>query len=152
MENKPLNHNENTNPPPEETVPLPRKEPMENFVERRIQQAMEEGLFDDLSAAGKPLPGINGSYDPNWWIKQLLRRERFRTDEMNYRIRIDEIREKIPQESDEDVLRSLLHEMNGLVIKLNKMGTNVLPSNLAPVDVEKTLQRLAGQFTDRNHE
>ena len=47
----------------------------ELIANNRIAQAMEEGKFDDLPGAGKPIPDIDEPYDPNWWVKQWIRRE-----------------------------------------------------------------------------
>lgn len=44
-------------------------------AENRIREAIEEGQFDDLPGSGKPIPDIDEPYDPDWWIKQWIRRE-----------------------------------------------------------------------------
>ncbi len=46
----------------------------ESIAERRIREAAEQGEFDDLPGAGRPLPGLDGTYDPDWWVKEWLRR------------------------------------------------------------------------------
>jgi hypothetical protein len=46
----------------------------ESLAERRIREAAERGEFDDLPGAGQPLPGLTGTYDPNWWVKEWIRR------------------------------------------------------------------------------
>ena len=48
---------------------------VELIAENRIQQAIEEGQFDDLAGAGKPIPDIDEPYDPLWWVKKWIRRE-----------------------------------------------------------------------------
>jgi hypothetical protein len=48
---------------------------VEVISENRIQQAIEEGQFDDLPGAGKPIPDIDEPYDPLWWVKKWVRRE-----------------------------------------------------------------------------
>lgn len=45
------------------------------MVETAIQQAIRRGDFDDLPGAGKPLPGLGGTYDPDWWIKHKIETE-----------------------------------------------------------------------------
>lgn len=40
-----------------------------------IRDAMAQGKFDNLKYAGKPIPGLGESYDPDWWVKGLLERE-----------------------------------------------------------------------------
>jgi hypothetical protein len=46
------------------------------YVEVLIQQAMRRGDFDDLPGAGKPLTGLQQTYDPDWWIRQKIEREK----------------------------------------------------------------------------
>lgn len=46
------------------------------WVELQIQQAMRRGEFDDLPGAGRPIAGIDRPHDPDWWVKQLIERER----------------------------------------------------------------------------
>lgn len=36
---------------------------------------MERGEFDNLPGAGKPIPGLTGRPDENWWLKSFLERE-----------------------------------------------------------------------------
>jgi hypothetical protein len=47
----------------------------ESWIEAQIRVAMEEGAFDNLPGAGKPLPNLDQEYDPLWWVKQLVQRE-----------------------------------------------------------------------------
>jgi hypothetical protein len=49
-------------------------DPYESFIEKQIREAQERGEFDNLPGAGKPLQGLE-SQDPDWWVKQLVRRE-----------------------------------------------------------------------------
>jgi hypothetical protein len=49
---------------------------IESPVERQIRQAMERGEFDDLPGAGRPIPGAGEPYDPLWWVKAWVERER----------------------------------------------------------------------------
>lgn len=48
---------------------------IELIADNRIREAIDEGQFDDLPGYGKPIPGIEEPYDPNWWIKQWMKRE-----------------------------------------------------------------------------
>lgn len=44
-------------------------------VETAIQVAIRRGEFDDLPGAGKPIEGLGGATDPDWWIKRKIERE-----------------------------------------------------------------------------
>lgn len=60
-----------------DTIALMGHRPIEIFeslAERRIREAAERGEFDDLPGAGQPLPGLGGTYDPDWWVKEWIRR------------------------------------------------------------------------------
>jgi hypothetical protein len=45
------------------------------YVENAIQQAIRRGEFDNLPGAGKPLEGLTGRHDPDWWIRRKIERE-----------------------------------------------------------------------------
>jgi hypothetical protein len=47
-------------------------------AENRIREAIEQGAFDDLPGAGKPLPDIDEPYDEMWWVRKWVQRERLR--------------------------------------------------------------------------
>ena len=47
----------------------------ESWIDAQIRVAQEQGAFDNLPGAGKPLPDIDREYDPLWWVKQLAQRE-----------------------------------------------------------------------------
>jgi len=48
----------------------------ESWLEEQIRRAREDGAFDNLAGAGKPFSDLEGGYDPDWWVKKLVRRER----------------------------------------------------------------------------
>ena len=45
----------------------------ETWIDAQIRLAGEQGAFDNLPGAGKPLPNLG--QDPDWWVKQLVKRE-----------------------------------------------------------------------------
>jgi hypothetical protein len=45
------------------------------IAENQIRRMIEEGKFDNLPGAGKPIPDIDEPYDENWWLKSFLKRE-----------------------------------------------------------------------------
>jgi Domain of unknown function (DUF1992) len=47
----------------------------ETWIDAQIRVATEAGAFDNLPGAGKPLPNLDEVYDPDWWVKQLVKRE-----------------------------------------------------------------------------
>ncbi len=53
-----------------------RMEQQHSWVDLQVRQAMERGAFDDLPGAGKPIRDLGSNHDPDWWVKQLIERER----------------------------------------------------------------------------
>jgi hypothetical protein len=47
----------------------------ETWVDLQLRRAMERGDFDDLPGYGKPLEGLTGEHDPDWWVRRLVERE-----------------------------------------------------------------------------
>ncbi|KNY05769.1 J-domain-containing protein [Microbacterium sp. GCS4] len=45
------------------------------YIETAIQVAIRRGEFDDLPGAGKPLEGLGGHHDPDWWIRRKIETE-----------------------------------------------------------------------------
>ncbi|MHC1561383.1 DnaJ family domain-containing protein [Actinomycetospora sp. C-140] len=55
-------------------------ESYESIVDRRIREAQDEGKFDGLRGAGRPLRGLHRADDENWWLRSYLERENVPTD------------------------------------------------------------------------
>ena len=53
-----------------------RMQQQATWVDLQLRQAVERGDFDDLPGYGKPLEHLTDEHDPDWWIKQLVERER----------------------------------------------------------------------------
>ncbi len=49
---------------------------IETWVDQTIRQAQQRGEFDNLPGAGKPLASLDRPDDPDWWIKDLVQREK----------------------------------------------------------------------------
>ena len=53
-----------------------------SLADRRIREAMEKGEFNDLPGSGEPIPNLQDGYDPDWWTKQLVKREGLSREEL----------------------------------------------------------------------
>ena len=53
----------------------------ESVADRQIREAMDRGEFDDLPGSGQPLPDAGAPYDPTWWAKRWIERNRDVSDE-----------------------------------------------------------------------
>lgn len=65
----------NGDEPETDTAGQTTMEAREQYVEISIEQAIRRGDFDDLPGAGKPLPNLHQTHDPDWWIRQKIERE-----------------------------------------------------------------------------
>lgn len=123
----------------------PRKpgETYESYAERLIREAQEEGAFDRLAGAGKPLPLSGGPLPEAWWIKEKLRSEQLSTvpDSIAIRQEAEAVLAAVARDSDERVARERLEELNAKIRRLNRTFIGWPPTTLAPIDVEETLRR-----------
>ncbi|NUR98329.1 MAG: DUF1992 domain-containing protein, partial [Kribbellaceae bacterium] len=80
---------------------------------KRAQQA---GEFDNLAPAGKPLELAEG-HDPDWWVKDFIRRENIETDAllpsaMQLRKEKQQVHEKVRGMRRESEVREYLADLN----------------------------------------
>jgi DnaJ homologue, subfamily C, member 28, conserved domain len=110
----------------------------ESWREELIRLAHEDGAFDNLAGAGKPLADLGDSYDPDWWVKKLVRREQvsllppalalLRKGEAEV--------ERIRKLSDETEVRGRIRALNGEIARANARAAEGPPTRLAPLDAD----------------
>lgn len=117
----------------------PPHQTLESWVEQQIREAQERGDFDHLPGAGKPLPGLDEPWDPDWWVKQKLRDEKLSLlpDALEVRLELD----RTLDSRTEAELREALEALNARIIRLNSRCAEGPPTTLAPVDVEAAVRR-----------
>ncbi|HSG80554.1 MAG TPA: DnaJ family domain-containing protein, partial [Acidimicrobiia bacterium] len=69
---------------------------VEGVVERRIREAVDRGEFASLPGAGRPIRDLGEGYDPAWWTKRWVRRQRLETEASDLR---EELRSVTPRAS-----------------------------------------------------
>ncbi|HEY2586891.1 MAG TPA: DUF1992 domain-containing protein [Tepidisphaeraceae bacterium] len=115
------------------------------LAERRIEEAMREGKFDNLPGMGKPLELDPMPADENarmtWWALRILKQNDYTPDEVRYRKAIDHLRAALARADHEDGVRRIVAQINKLVRKLNTMGTNAINLAIAPIDEPEELAR-----------
>lgn len=119
---------------------------LRRLADRRIEEAMREGKFDNLEGAGKPLELEDMPADENtrmtWWAIRILRQNDVIPDEIRWRKALDHLRGALATVSDESRLAHVVRQINELVHKINTLGTNAMKEPVVPVDLESERARL----------
>jgi hypothetical protein len=118
---------------------------MRRLADRRIEEAMREGKFDNLPGRGQPIELEPIPTDENarltWWALKILRQNDVIPEEVTWRKAIDHLRERLARASDEHTVRKVVAQINALVHRINTLGTNALPGTVVPLfeatEVEK---------------
>ena len=123
-----------------------------HFVEIRIQQAMRAGEFDDLPGAGKPLPGIGGVHDPDWWIRRKIERENLRglgPPALTLRTEDAALDDRLDALASEDAVREALTDFNRRVIEARRQLQGGPPVVTPTRDADVELARWRGRRAER---
>lgn len=56
-------------------IPGLRPEDIAARADAAVDRAVARGDFDNLAYAGKPLPDLGATLDPDWWVQGLIQRE-----------------------------------------------------------------------------
>ena len=119
---------------------------MRRLAERRIEEAMRQGKFDNLKGAGQPIDMEPAPAEENarltWWALRILKQNDVIPDEVKWRKQIDTLRSMLDQATDEPTVRVLVAQINDQIRKLNTLGTNALRSTMTPVALEHEILRL----------
>ena len=126
-----------------------------HFVEISIQQAMRRGDFDDLPGAGKPIPNLNQTYDPDWWIRRKIEREQLtglgppaltlRTEDAGLDARLDRL-------TSERTVRETLEDFNHRVIEARRQLLGGPPVITRTRDVEAEIEAWRERRNERIRE
>jgi hypothetical protein len=114
------------------------------FVEIAIQQAQRRGDFDDLPGAGKPLPSLRQPYDPNWWIREKIEREKLTglgPPALTLRAENAELDARLDGVASERVVREILTDFNGRVVEARRQLQGGPPVVTPTRDVEDEVAR-----------
>ena len=90
----------------------------ESWIDRQIREATERGEFDDLPGEGKPIKGLDGRDDENWWIKGLIERENLTgllPGPLLLRKEVAEISETVSGCRTEESVREIVADLNARI-------------------------------------
>ena len=114
----------------------------ESWIDRQIREATERGEFDNLPGAGKPIPGLNGRDDENWWIKGKLDHENIEgalPTSLSLRKEVERLPETIAEERDEVAVREIVEDLNARIRDSRERRVEGPMIFIRTVDVEATV-------------
>ncbi|MEV0892921.1 DUF1992 domain-containing protein [Promicromonospora sp. NPDC050262] len=113
------------------------------YVDVVIDQAMRRGEFDNLPLHGKPIPGISGKHDPDWWVKGLIERENITGVLPSAQLRKDdaELDARLDLEAMEERVREIVAEFNARVVDARRQLQGGPPIVTPTRDVDEQVRR-----------
>ena len=115
----------------------------ESWTEKQIEEGRRAGLFDGLDGTGRPIEGLDGPHDEEWWVKAKLRRENI--DYLPPTIAIRGERDVAVAAAlaarDEGEARRILREINDRIRYVNSHTVAGPPSTVWVVDEESIVER-----------
>jgi hypothetical protein len=130
-------------PPVDGGPPRPRMDDRSRWVDTVIDQAIRRGEFDDLPLAGKPIPGLKGTHDPDWWLKNLVEREQITGVLPSAQLRQEdaELDALLDRQSSPDAVREIVEDFNARVVDARRQLLGGPPVLTPTRDVERELTR-----------
>ena len=122
------------------------------WVDQQIRVAMERGDFDDLPGAGKPIAGLDKDHDPDWWLNQLIEREKIVVLPPSVQLRRDDavLRASLDQLFREDDVRREIGDFNARVLRARYSPQDGQPPLVTmPRDVDETVAAWATRREER---
>jgi hypothetical protein len=115
----------------------------ETWVEAQIRVAREQGAFDNLPGAGKPLPNLGQEHDPLWWVKQLVQREQISMLPPSLELlrKVEKELAAIEKLHDEATVRGRVTALNVEIAKVNATVVEGPPTRLGMLDVDQVVAR-----------
>jgi Domain of unknown function (DUF1992) len=115
----------------------------ETWIDAQIRVAREGGAFDNLPGAGKPLPNLDQAYDPLWWVKQLIQRERISMlpPALELLRKVEKELATIETLPDEATVRRRVAALNVEIAKVNATVVEGPPTRLGTLDIDQIVAR-----------
>jgi len=116
----------------------------ESWIDRQIREARERGAFDNLPGAGKPIPGLKGRHDENWWVKGLIERENLEPilpTTLSLRKESEQLMDRVSQERTEEAVREVVTDLNERILDSRKRLVDGPQIWLRTFNVDGVVQR-----------
>ncbi|WP_129789489.1 DUF1992 domain-containing protein [Promicromonospora panici] len=113
------------------------------YVDVVVDQAMRRGEFDNLPLHGKPIPGLTGTHDPDWWVKGLIERENISGLLPSAQLRKDdaELDGTLDLEAMEERVREIVTDFNARVVDARRQLQGGPPVVTPTRDVDEEVRR-----------
>jgi hypothetical protein len=113
----------------------------ETWIDAQIRVARDQGAFDNLPGAGKPLANLN--HDPDWWVKQLMKREQVSILPPSLELlrKVETELAAIENLHDEQAVRRRITALNVAIAKANATALEGPPTRLATLNVDKVVAK-----------
>jgi hypothetical protein len=135
-------------PPMSPFHPRPR---YESTADRLIREAQERGEFDNLPGEGKPIPGLDGRHDPDWWIKGLMEREQVSVlpPSIALRKQVHDLPATLAGESSETNVRAIVTSLDQIVADAHRVPLDGPQVFVRRIDVEAVVAQWRQGRRDR---
>jgi hypothetical protein len=114
------------------------------FADELVRQAMLRGEFDDLPLTGKPIPGLTGRHDPDWWLKAFIEREQITgvlPEALQLRKDDAGLDDRLDREHLEERVRESVEEFNARIVEARRQLLGGPPVVTLTRDVEVEVTR-----------
>ena len=114
----------------------------ESWIDRQIREATERGEFDNLPGAGKPIKGLDGRRDDDWWAKSLIEREQLPMPlppSLALRKEVEELPGVLAKERTEAGARRLVDDLNDRILRDRRRVSSGPPIFVRTVEVDRAL-------------
>lgn len=125
-----------------------RLEYQARWVDLQVQGAIERGEFDNLPGMGKPIPDLDTTHDPDWWLKRFIEREQVTgvlPAALALRVEDTKLNDALDAESSERRVRELLDDFNARIVSARRQlqgGPPVItPTRVVEAEVAAWRQR-----------
>src|SRR5437763_13242228 len=101
---------------------------LQRLAERRIEEAMREGKFNNLPGAGEPVDLSEMPADENarmmWWALRVMRQGGSTPEEVRVRAEVDALKRELGSAGTPARVRTLVAQGNAIVRQLKPLGVD----------------------------
>jgi hypothetical protein len=116
----------------------------ESLIDRLIREAQERGEFDNLPGTGRPLPGHGEEYDEEWWIKDLVRREKITgalPASLMLRKEVEDLMHVVATKRTDSAVRAVVSDLNERIARAQRSHIDGPPVFLTTIDADEVVRQ-----------